>query len=204
MIYRGTGFLAAPRPPPSPYSPVCLPVCRRRERGGGVELNHATARKLGPLEKSFNPLCTWHICSRPFCLDKHFLWRHLLQAQRCKNNIFSTFQGLTQGCGSWIRMRFRILRFRMPPLCKKIINIILILNCKKVVFYSWEICWRKEYFWCVLTDIFLKLSGSVCGIRIRILSYLKRPDSEVYVFFNWHLQHMWKPNFFCQNYKIFP
>jgi hypothetical protein len=35
MIYRGTGFLAAPRPPPSPYSPVCLPVGRRREGGGG-------------------------------------------------------------------------------------------------------------------------------------------------------------------------
>jgi hypothetical protein len=66
MIYRGPGFLAdllfGPRPPPSLHFPISklplfrnLPVCRRsslltgEKEGVGVEPNHTTARKLGPL-----------------------------------------------------------------------------------------------------------------------------------------------------------
>ncbi len=59
MIYRGSGFLAAPPPFSVSKLPplfLSLPVCRRSSllpgeggEGAGVELNPTTARMPGPL-----------------------------------------------------------------------------------------------------------------------------------------------------------
>ncbi len=71
---------------PLPPLSLCLPVCRRSSLltgDGGGGRGRAWSRIIRPQEslalyKSFNPLCTWHICSCPFCFNTSYLWRHLL------------------------------------------------------------------------------------------------------------------------------
>ncbi len=93
------------------------------------------------LYKAFNPLCTWHNCSRPFCFDILYLWRHLQNmfpllpyrlsvVKQTFSRRFKDWRRVADpgyGCGSGSSGS------ECPYFAKNIINfnIILILNCKK-------------------------------------------------------------------------